>query len=37
VAGQPAIDVTAPLPEHMVRTWEMLGLDARRFGGDEDG
>jgi 23S rRNA pseudouridine955/2504/2580 synthase len=25
------IDVTAPLPEHMARTWELLGLDARRF------
>jgi 23S rRNA pseudouridine955/2504/2580 synthase len=31
VAGEPAIDVTAPLPEHMARTWELLGLDARRF------
>jgi 23S rRNA pseudouridine955/2504/2580 synthase len=35
VAGQPRIDVTAPLPEHMRRTWELLGLDARRF--DTDG
>jgi 23S rRNA pseudouridine955/2504/2580 synthase len=25
------IDVTAPLPEHMKRTWNMLGLDERRF------
>ena len=25
------IDVTAPLPEHMRRTWEVLGLDADRF------
>ena len=31
VAGKPAIDVTAPLPEHMARTWDMLGLDAKRF------
>lgn len=29
--GMPAIDVTAPLPEHMRRTWELLGLDADRF------
>ena len=25
------IDVTAPLPEHMRRTWELLGLDADRY------
>jgi 23S rRNA pseudouridine955/2504/2580 synthase len=30
------IDVTAPLPEHMRRTWELLGLDARRFDADGD-
>jgi 23S rRNA pseudouridine955/2504/2580 synthase len=36
VAGEPAIDVTAPLPEHMRRTWEMLGLDAGRFDADTD-
>jgi 23S rRNA pseudouridine955/2504/2580 synthase len=29
--GRPSIDVTAPLPAHMQRTWELLGLDARRF------
>jgi 23S rRNA pseudouridine955/2504/2580 synthase len=34
VAGEPAIDVTAPLPDHMRRTWEMLGLDAGRFDAD---
>ena len=34
VAGKPAIDVTAPLPEHMARTWDMLGLDAKRFAAD---
>jgi len=28
---EPRIDVTAPLPEHMLRTWELLGLDACRF------
>jgi 23S rRNA pseudouridine955/2504/2580 synthase len=30
------IDVTAPLPEHMRKTWELLGLDARRFDADGD-
>jgi len=25
------IDVTAPLPEHMLRSWEVLGLDLERF------
>ena len=30
------IDVTAPLPEHMLRSWEMLGLDADRFDADTD-
>ena len=34
LAGEPAIDVTAPLPEHMRRTWELLGLDAGRFDAD---
>ena len=36
VAGEPTIDVTAPLPEHMRRTWELLGLDAARFDADTD-
>jgi 23S rRNA pseudouridine955/2504/2580 synthase len=31
--GRPRIDVTAPLPEHMRKSWELLGLDARRFEG----
>jgi 23S rRNA pseudouridine955/2504/2580 synthase len=31
VAGQATIDVTAPLPPHMRKTWELLGLDANRF------
>ncbi|MEZ5843586.1 MAG: RluA family pseudouridine synthase [Hyphomicrobiaceae bacterium] len=26
------IDVSAPLPAHMLRTWELLGLDPERFG-----
>jgi len=25
------IDVTAPLPEHMRKTWDLLGLDAERY------
>ena len=25
------IDATAPLPEHMLKTWDMLGLDPNRF------
>ncbi len=32
--GAPKIDVTAPLPEHMRRTWETLGLDAARYDAD---
>jgi 23S rRNA pseudouridine955/2504/2580 synthase len=34
VPGGSAIDVTAPLPEHMARTWALLGLDAARFDAD---
>jgi 23S rRNA pseudouridine955/2504/2580 synthase len=30
------IDVTAPLPEHMRKTWALLGLDAERFDADTD-
>ena len=26
-----AIDVTAPLPPHMLQSWNLLGLDANRF------
>ena len=29
------IDVTAPLPDHMKRTWDTLGLDPRRFDRDD--
>ncbi len=36
VAGEPKIDVTAPLPEHMRRTWELLGLDPNRFDADRE-
>ncbi len=34
-AGAPKIDVTAPLPDHMRRTWELLGLDAERYDADK--
>lgn len=34
-AGQPAIDVTAPLPAHMQRSFKMLGLDPNQFEGQE--
>lgn len=30
------LDVSAPLPDHMLRTWDMLGLDANRFDRDDD-
>lgn len=30
------LDVTAPLPTHMVHSWEMLGLDANRYDRDDD-
>jgi 23S rRNA pseudouridine955/2504/2580 synthase len=29
------IDVTAPLPDHMQKTWELLGFDAARFDKEE--
>jgi 23S rRNA pseudouridine955/2504/2580 synthase len=29
--GMPPIDVTAPLPEHMRRTWALLGLDETKW------
>jgi 23S rRNA pseudouridine955/2504/2580 synthase len=29
--GKAAIDVTAPLPSHMLATWNMLGLDPAHF------
>lgn len=33
--GQTKIDVTAPLPAHMLITWDLLGLDPRRFERDD--
>jgi len=36
VGGRP-IDVTAPLPEHMHKTWTLLGLDADRFDANDVG
>jgi 23S rRNA pseudouridine955/2504/2580 synthase len=35
-AGGKTIDVTAPLSDHMRKTWDMLGLDAKRFDADRD-
>jgi 23S rRNA pseudouridine955/2504/2580 synthase len=35
-AGAATIDVTAPLPDHMRKTWELLGLDAKRFDADDE-
>ncbi|MBI1650279.1 RluA family pseudouridine synthase [Hyphomicrobium sulfonivorans] len=29
------LDVTAPLPDHMRATWELLGLDAERYGDND--
>ncbi|MCC7251847.1 RluA family pseudouridine synthase [Hyphomicrobium sp.] len=34
-AGREKIDVSAPLPPHMLVTWELLGLDPRRFDKDD--
>lgn len=34
-ASQKKIDVTAPLPPHMLTTWDLLGLDANRFEGED--
>jgi 23S rRNA pseudouridine955/2504/2580 synthase len=34
--GKKTIDLTATLPAHMLRTWEMLGLDAERFDADKE-
>jgi 23S rRNA pseudouridine955/2504/2580 synthase len=35
-SGRGRIDVTAPLPAHMLRTWELLGLDPNKYSGPED-
>jgi 23S rRNA pseudouridine955/2504/2580 synthase len=34
-AGRGKIDVSAPLPPHMLRTWDLLGLDAGRYSSGE--
>ncbi|MGH1418820.1 MAG: RluA family pseudouridine synthase [Hyphomicrobiaceae bacterium] len=31
------LDVTAPLPSHMLKTWDLLGLDPKRFDADKIG
>lgn len=31
-----SVDVTAPLPEHMLHTFELFGFDAKRFDRDDD-
>ncbi len=31
-----AIDVSAPLPDHMKATWEVMGFDAERFEDDDE-
>lgn len=33
--GAGKIDVTAPLPAHMLATWELMGLDPNRFDADD--
>ena len=30
-SGKGKLDVSAPLPPHMAATWELLGLDARKY------
>ena len=30
-AGKPPIDVTAPIPPHMLRSFELIGLDPNQF------
>lgn len=32
--GGQTLDVTAPMPDHMLRTWEVLGLNPNRFDAD---
>jgi 23S rRNA pseudouridine955/2504/2580 synthase len=34
--GRKKIDVSAPLPPHMVRTWDLLGLDAKKYSDPND-
>jgi 23S rRNA pseudouridine955/2504/2580 synthase len=33
--GRGKIDVSAPLPPHMLRTWDLMGLDASRYSSGE--
>jgi 23S rRNA pseudouridine955/2504/2580 synthase len=33
--GKPPIDVTAPLPPHMLRSFDLIGLDPNQFERDE--
>jgi 23S rRNA pseudouridine955/2504/2580 synthase len=35
-SGKGTIDVTAPLPPHMQQSWNLLGLDAKRYDPIED-
>jgi 23S rRNA pseudouridine955/2504/2580 synthase len=35
-AGQAKIDVSAPLPPHMLRTWDLMGLDTKKYSDAED-
>lgn len=30
------IDVSAPLPDHMAQSWNLLGFDAKRYDPIED-
>ena len=34
--GKGVIDVTAPLPPHMLQSWNLLGFDAKRYDPIED-
>ena len=36
-SGKAQIHVTAPLPHHKHRTWELLGLDPSKYGDENDG
>ena len=29
--GEGVIDVTAPLPQHMQQSWNLLGFDAKSY------
>ena len=35
-AGGAKLDITAPMPAHMLETWEALGLNPRRYDADLD-